>query len=300
MNPNHRLSTAIALVLRSMRPKQWIKNLFVFAPIIFSLEVFRKEQLGIATVAFFLFCILSGVIYLFNDVLDRKADRLHPKKRNRPVASGRLRPSTAVIWALILIVVALCSAFLLSSDFFRICLIYVLINIAYSTLLKHVVILDVMLIATGFVLRVMAGGAVNRITLSPWILLITFLLSIFIAFVKRRQEIVRYQELGEKGKSRMTLDQYNIPFLDQLISISTATTLISYLMYVLDPGIKGKFQTDKLFFTIPFVIFGIFRYLYLAYVNQRGESPEEVVVTDLPFLANLVLWLVVFVWIIHG
>lgn len=300
MRSVRKLGMAMTQVARSMRPRQWIKNLFVFAPIIFSLQVFRGRQLLQATAAFFIFCLLSGVIYLVNDVMDREEDRLHPIKRKRPVASRSLLPATAVIWAIMIALIALGAAFVLDFDFFRIALFYVLLNTAYSLWLKHVVILDVMIIATGFVLRVMAGGAVNRIPLSPWILLITFLLSVFLAFVKRRQEIIRFQDVGHEAESRIILKQYNIPFLDQLISLSTATTLISYFMYVMDPGIKGKYQTDKLFYTIPFVLFGVFRYLYLAYVDQRGESPEEVVVTDLPFLINMGLWLGVFIWVIYA
>ncbi len=301
MKPIRRLAETTGLVLRSMRPRQWIKNLFVFAPILFSMNILEPGQLMRAAVAFLLFCFLAGAVYIINDIMDRREDRHHPAKRNRPLASGRLRCGSALFWAAAIMLSALWIAFVFSRPFFWTVLVYTVINLAYSLWLKAVVIVDVMLISAGFVLRVMGGGLVNDIPLSPWILLITFLLSIFLALVKRRQEMVRFK-LSQEGepRSRSTLGQYNLPFLDQLISLSTATTLISYFMYVLDPGVKGKFHTEWLILTIPFVVFGVFRYLFLAYVNNRGENPEEVVITDPPFVINALLWLGVFVWIMYA
>jgi 4-hydroxybenzoate polyprenyltransferase len=233
--------------------------------------------------------------------VDRSEDRHHPVKRHRPLASGRLKARPALFWAVAITISALWLSWMFSSAFFWTLLVYTTINLAYSLWLKAVVILDVMLISAGFVLRVMGGGFVNDIPLSPWILLITFLLSIFLALVKRRQEMVRSLASESDGSpSRTSLQRYNLPFLDQLISLSTATTLISYFMYVLDPGVKGKFHTYWLIVTIPFVVFGVFRYLFLAYVDNRGENPEEVVITDLPFLLNALLWLGAFVWILYA
>ncbi|HDP95729.1 MAG TPA: decaprenyl-phosphate phosphoribosyltransferase [Candidatus Aminicenantes bacterium] len=298
--PKHLIGTA-GLVIRSMRPRQWIKNLFVFAPILFSMNIFQPSHLLRASAAFLLFCALAGVVYLINDIVDRGEDRHHPVKRHRPLASGLLRVNTALFWAAAIALCSLLVSWVFSKAFFWTALTYMAINIAYSLWLKAVVILDVMLISAGFVLRVMAGGFANDIPLSPWILLITFLLSIFLALVKRRQEMMRSQMSEEGGsRSRAILDKYNLPFLDQLIALSTATTLISYFMYVLDPRVKGKFHTDWLIVTIPFVVFGVFRYLFLAYVDNRGENPEEVVITDLPFLINALLWLAVFVWILYA
>lgn len=283
-----------------MRPLQWIKNLFVFAPILFSMNIFHVGQVLRAFEAFILFCMITGAVYLFNDVADRREDREHPLKRKRPVASGQLTAGMAVFWALALMGLTLWAAWTIDAGFFWSITVYAFINMAYSLWLKKVVILDVMIIAFGFVLRVMAGGVINNIPLSPWILLITFLMSIFLALVKRRQEMVRIQRSAVSGSTRATLNQYNLPLLDQLISLSTATTLISYFMYVLDPAIKTKFNADRLILTIPFVVFGFFRYLYLAYVDDRGENPEEVVIMDLPFVINIILWLGVFVWIIYA
>jgi len=300
MIPVRGAGKTIWLVLRSMRPLQWIKNLFVFAPILFSMNIFHVGQVLRAFEAFILFCMITGAVYLFNDVADRREDREHPLKRNRPVASGQLTAGMAVFWALALMGLTLRAAWTIDAGFFWSITVYAFINMAYSLWLKKVVILDVMIIAFGFVLRVMAGGVINDIPLSPWILLITFLMSIFLALVKRRQEMVRIQRSAVSGSTRATLNQYNLPLLDQLISLSTATTLISYFMYVLDPDIKTKFNADRLILTIPFVVFGFFRYLYLAYVDDRGENPEEVVIMDLPFVINIILWLGVFVWIIYA
>lgn len=301
MSTLQHLIGTVKLVIQTMRPRQWIKNLFVFAPILFSMNIFQPSHVMRASVAFFLFCALAGAVYIINDIADRREDRHHPVKRNRPLASGRLKAGTALLWAGAIALISLWISFGFNKAFFWTVLAYTAINLAYSLWLKAVVILDVMLISAGFVLRVMGGGFVNEIPLSPWILLITFLLSIFLALVKRRQEMVRSQVSDDGGiRSRAILQKYNLPFLDQLISLSTATTLISYFMYVLDPGVKGKFHTDWLIVTIPFVVFGVFRYLFLAYVNNRGENPEEVVITDLPFLLNALLWLGAFVWILYA
>lgn len=301
MNAIRQLIGTTMLVIQSMRPRQWIKNLFVFAPILFSMNIFQPRHLLRASAAFLLFCALAGAVYIVNDIVDRSEDRHHPVKRHRPLASGCLKVRPALFWAVAITISALWLSWMFSSAFFWTLLAYTTINLAYSLWLKAVVILDVMLISAGFVLRVMGGGFINDIPLSPWILLITFLLSIFLALVKRRQEMVRSLASESDGSpSRTSLQRYNLPFLDQLISLSTATTLISYFMYVLDPGVKGKFHTDWLIVTIPFVVFGVFRYLFLAYVDNRGENPEEVVITDLPFLLNALLWLGAFVWILYA
>ena len=301
VNSLRRFTEFLCLVLHSMRPKQWIKNLFVFAPILFSMSIFHSGQVLRACLAFLLFCLLSGATYLFNDMIDRREDQNHPIKKQRPVAAGLLPIKTAAAFTMMIMAVTFLGAWAADSGFFWTLAVYALMNLAYTLWLKSVVILDVMLIAMGFVLRVVAGGQINDIPLSPWILLITFLLSIFLALVKRRQEMVRFRQSDpDLPAFRATLNQYNLPLLDQLISLSTATTLISYFMYVLNPGVKGKFHTDLLILTIPFVVFGIFRYLYLAYVNERGESPEEVVITDLPFVVNALLWLGVFLWILYA
>ncbi len=293
----------ILLIISTMRPKQWVKNLFIFAPVIFSLHFLNFSEFKQVIIAFSLFCLITGSIYILNDSIDVNSDRQHPIKKKRPIASGKLSKSTAIIIAIILLIVTLSIIFTINTYFFLITLFYVILNFFYSFYLKKIVILDVLIIAVGFVLRVMIGGVViNSIELSPWILIITFILTIFLGLMKRRQELVRVEKLKKDNiiiETRKTLKDYNLILLDQLISITTATTLISYIIYVLDSDIQNKFHTDKLFFTIPFVVFGIFRYLYLAFVMDKGESPDEILFSDIPFLINIILWIISFVSIIY-
>lgn len=285
--------------LVSLRPKQWVKNVFIFAPMIFSLHLFQLTYIRNSLIAFFLFSLGAGSIYVFNDVVDRKKDRLHPEKRNRPVAAGKLDVPSALAGAGLLLLLTLAAAARLSRPFFLILLVYCLTNVLYSLLLKAVVIIDIMIIALGFVLRVMAGGVVNHIPLYPWILIITFLLAIFLALIKRRQELLKMKEEDSTVHTRFTLKSYNVSLLDQMISVSTATTLISYIMYVLSPEVQEKFHSQRLYYTVPFVIFGIFRYLFLSYTKGEGESPSEIIYTDLPFTLNIILWVVVFIVLVR-
>ncbi len=293
----------IKLIIISMRPKQWIKNLFIFAPLIFSLHFFNSLELKQAVIAFFLFSLITGSIYLINDSVDVKADIQHPKKRKRPIASGKLKISVALLSVCFLLIFSFVLIFLMNRYFFYISLFYVVLNIFYSFYLKKIVILDVLIIAIGFVLRVMIGGVVIKsVELSPWILIITFILTTFLGLMKRRQELIRVNKLKKDNKvveTRKSLKDYNLSLLDQLISITMATTLISYITYVLDSKIQTKFHTDKLYFTIPFVVFGIFRYLYLSLVMDKGESPEEILFSDIPFAVNIILWVLSFVGIIY-
>ncbi len=293
----------IKLIIISMRPKQWVKNLFIFAPIIFSLHFSNLSELKQVIISFSLFCLITGSIYIINDSVDIKSDRQHPKKSKRPIASGKLGIRTALIIAFFLLLFTLIAIYTINLYFFYIALFYVVLNLFYSFFLKKVVILDVLIIAIGFVLRVLIGGVViKNVELSPWILIITFLLTTFLGLMKRRQELNRIEKLKKENivvETRKTLKKYNLLLLDQLISITTATTLISYIIYVLDHDIQNKFNTDKLFFTIPFVVFGIFRYLYLAFVLDKGESPEEILFSDMPFLINIFLWISSFVGIIY-
>lgn len=289
----------------SMRPKQWVKNVFIFAPMIFMLiqkkaeHAFQLDFVASSLAAFALFSLVTGGIYIFNDILDREHDRHHPQKRNRPIASGRLPIASAAIFAAVLLVGVLVLIRLLNREFFVISLFYVAINVLYSLFLKSMVIIDIMIIALGFVLRVMAGAAVNQIVLYPWILISTFLLAIFLALIKRRQELLKLEGIAPEKLTRKTLLSYTVGLLDQMISISTATTLIAYIMYVLSPDVQQKFHSTKLFYTVPFVVFGIFRYLFLSYAKGEGESPSEIIYTDLPFTLNLILWIGAFILLVN-
>ena len=289
----------ILLFIKSLRFKQqWVKNIFIFAPMVFALHFTQLRYVKNGLIAFILFGVVTGCVYIINDCIDKNSDRFHPIKRKRPIASGQLNISTALSGVVILLSLDLFLIYRFNTDFFLIAVIYIIINILYSVYLKRVVILDVLIIALGFVLRVLIGGVIDQIILSPWILIMTFLLSIFLGLVKRRQEIVRLNLPTDQVNTRHTLKLYNISLLDQLISLTTATTLISYIMYVLNPGIQMKFNTENLYFTIPFVVFGIFRYLYLIYTEEKGESPEEIIFSDLPFTLNIILWVIVFIVLI--
>lgn len=295
---------SIIFFIKSLRFKQqWVKNLFIFAPMIFALHFFQLDYLRDSFIAFFLFGFVTGSIYVVNDCVDRASDSIHPTKKYRPIASGKLNVKTAVMGVVFVLILDLALIFQFNRDFFWISVIYIVLNVFYSFYFKKVVILDVMIIAFGFVLRVLIGGVINSIALSPWILIMTFLISIFLGLIKRRQELVELN-LNSKPESqpantRKTLNLYNIPLLDQLISVTTATTLISYTMYVVNPVTQSKFNTENLFFTIPFVLFGIFRYLFLVYSRDKGENPEEIFFSDLPFSLNIVLWVIVFILVIY-
>ncbi len=289
------------LLIRSMRIHQWVKNVFIFAPMVFSLRL-DLPYFGKTLLAFVLFSLAASCIYVFNDCFDKKQDRLHPDKKNRPIASGELSIGAAAPTAGIILLVSLGAIYVFNIPFFYIAVIYVIMNLIYSYFLKKIVILDVMVIAVGFVLRVQIGGVIDHIQLSTWILIITFLLAIFLGLIKRRQELVRISDALQQGDTgmdtRKTLKKYNLLLLDQLISITTGTTLISYIIYVVNPDIQQKFHTQYLYLTVPFVVFGIFRYLYLTYVKGKGENPAEILFSDIAFTANAFLWVVVFILLI--
>jgi len=289
----------IKFFFQSLRIVSWgVKNLLIFAATIFSLNIFRLEHLKNNLIAFFLFGLVTGSIYLFNDVVDRKSDQLHPTKCKRPIAAGKLKIRVAQTGALVMLLITLPIQYFFNFEFFLISCIYLVLNLSYTLFLKKIVILDVMVIAVGFVLRVWIGAAINNIMLYPWILIMTFLGALFIGLIKRRQELINLSSGEKHSETRETLRQYNLALLDQLISISTATTLISYIIYVLNPEIQKKFDTQSLFITVPFVVFGFFRYLYMTYARGEGENPTEIIFTDLPFIINILLWCVVFVILI--
>lgn len=282
----------------SLRIRQWIKNLFIFAPILFSLNFTNIIYLKNSIIAFFLFSLVAGNIYVLNDIIDRNSDIHHPRKKFRPIASRSLGLLQASVLSIFILAITLITGFVFNRDFFLISIIYIGINILYSLYLKNMAVFDVIIIGIGFVLRVMIGGKINKIYLSPWLFIITFLLALFLGLVKRRQEVVLSENSGIEN-TRIALKNYSIPFLDQLISITTSATLISYIIYVLNPDIQNYFHTKELYLTVPFVIFGIFRYLFLTYIKQKGENPEEVIFTDIPFLINIILWVGVFVILIY-
>ena len=274
-------------LLRSLRARQWTKNTVIFAALIFSRHIGDLQSVARASLAFGVFCLLSSAVYLINDVFDLSSDRAHPTKRFRPIAAGEVPTAVAVAVGLVLGGGTILLAWLLSRSFALTAAAYLAANVFYSAWLKRVVILDVMVISMGFVLRAIAGGFVIDVHVSAWLILCTILLSLFLALCKRRQELAL---LEEATQHRVILREYSLPFLDQMITIVTAATLLAYSSYTLAPDVQQKLGTDRLYLTVPFVIYGIFRYLYLVHKKDMGGSPTEALFSDRPLLITIVLW----------
>jgi len=275
-------------LVRSLRPAQWVKNAFVLAPLVFAHRLADAVLLERAAAAFGLFCAGASAVYLINDLRDREQDRLHPLKRLRPIASGELSPGVATAAALVLGAGALAGGWALGKSFAALLGGYVLLNLLYSISLKHRVILDVMTIAAGFVLRVLAGAAAISVDVSRWLVLCTSFLALFLAFSKRRHEIMLLAD-GASGQRRV-LEHYSVPFLDQMINVVTASTVVSYALYAASPETAARLGTPHLVWTLPMVLFGIFRFLYLLYQTSDVRDPTAAILSDVPFLANVVLW----------
>jgi 4-hydroxybenzoate polyprenyltransferase len=284
-------------LLISLRPGQWSKNLLVFAGLIFAERLFDFQSALRAGAAFVIFCALSGVVYLLNDVADRERDRRHPLKSRRPIAAGVLPVGVALGTAVLLMALSLAAAFLLSSGFGLLATIYVVLLALYSAVLKHLVILDVLTIAIGFVLRAAAGAAVIDVVISHWLFVCTILLALFVALAKRRHELVLLA--GDATSHRRILAEYSPYLLDQMISVVTASTLIAYIFYTISPETIAKFDTEWLGLTIPFPLYGIFRYLYLVHQREGGGSPADLLLTDRPLLLCVLLWAGAVVLIIY-
>ena len=284
-------------VLVSLRPRQLVKNLFVFAGLVFSHRLFTASVWP-ALGAFAIFCALSGAIYLLNDVADRDKDRLHPRKRERPIASGLLTVPAALISAGLLVVVGLAAAAALSPAFAVVALAYVGLLSLYSAVLKHVVIVDVLTVAIGFVLRAVGGALAIQVDISGWLLICTILIALFLALGKRRHEYLTLD--GDAARHRPILAEYSAALLDQMIAVVTASTVTAYALYTMSPETVAKFHTQLLPATLPFVLYGIFRYLYLLYRRQLGGNPSELFLNDRALLLNTIGWIVVVLLIIYG
>jgi 4-hydroxybenzoate polyprenyltransferase len=288
----------ILQVVHSLRPSQWTKNVFVFAGLIFGLRLGDATAVWRAVAAFAVFCLLSGVVYLVNDIRDREADRLHPVKSRRPIASGALSSTHAAIASAILSVIAIAAAFALGRPFGLVATTYLLLMGLYSASLKHIVIVDVLTIAAGFVLRAIGGVVVVGVEFSHWLLLLMLLGALFLALSKRRAELVTLAD-DAQGHRRI-LAEYSPYLLDQMISVVTASTLLAYAFYTIDPGTVEKFGTDRLLWTVPFPLYGIFRYLYLVHQREEGGNPSEVLLTDRPILVCVALWGAAVILILYG
>jgi 4-hydroxybenzoate polyprenyltransferase len=280
-------SRALSLFL-SLRPAQWSKNLIVFAGLLFGMRLFDIGAVLAALSAFAVFCALSGVVYLVNDIVDRDSDRLHPLKSKRPIASGAVPVPVAAGAAVAISAAALAGAYVIGPAFAGVGAFYLALQILYSFAFKHMVILDVLTIAIGFVLRAVAGALAVHVEISHWLLVCTILLALFMALAKRRHEIVLLA--GGAMNHRPILGEYSAYLLDQMIGVVTASTLISYIFYTISPETQAKFGTAWLGLTIPFPLYGIFRYLYLVHQREGGGSPADLLLSDRPLLACVALW----------
>ena len=272
-------------LLKTMRPRQWTKNIFVFAALVFDGKLFHLTGFLRTLAGFGLFCLISSAVYIFNDLLDVKSDRQHPVKKNRPIASGKLPVPIAIVAGTVLALVALGMGYLLAWQFGLTVLVYFVLMLAYSTWLKHIPILDVLILAAGFVLRVHSGTTLITVErFSPWLYVLMTLLALYLGFGKRRAELALLA--GDATNHRKVLDGYTLPLLDQFITIVSSTTILAYSLYTFDrlPG------NHTLMLTIPFVVYALFRYLYLIEVKHIGGEPEEILLTDRPFQISIVLW----------
>lgn len=284
-------------LLRSLRPHQWTKNVFVFGALVFAQRLFDPHAVALSLAAFLVFCAVSSSIYLTNDVIDREQDALHPHKRRRPIASGQVPLGLAAGTAALLFAVALAASFFLGPSFVTVILIYAGLSYAYCFGLKKIVIIDVMIVASGYALRAVGGAVAIEVDFSNWLLLCTSLLALFLGFCKRRQELTSLQE-GAVAH-RAVLARYTVSFLDQMIAVVTAATLISYIFYALSEEVAERLGTHHLGLTVPFVLYGIFRYFYLVHVRGEGGRPAREVLADRPLLVNLLLYGVTVILVLY-
>ncbi len=280
-----------------MRPSHWVKNLVVFAALIFAQVYTDPDKVLLAVIAFIAFCFGTSAIYIINDIFDRENDKKHPVKSKRPIAAGKISVPTAITAALILLILSIVLAACANLLTVLALATYMILNLAYSAFLKHVVIIDVMSIAAGFVLRAAAGGFAIEVPISPWLLVCTILLALFLGFGKRRHELALLN--AEAINHRKALANYSTPFLDQMISVVTASTVVAYAFYTLSPEVVENFGTHWLSATIPFVLYGIFRYLYLIFHKEMGGNPTKLMLTDMPLMLCVLLWLVTVLVVIN-
>ena len=284
-------------LIRLARPAQWLKNLFVLAPLIFAGEARSTHAIEFALLATAIFCLLSSSVYALNDLIDREKDQLHPLKKNRPLASGKVTVGQAGIMIGVLTVVGLVAAWFLGHTFFVVSAVFLALNLLYSLVLKNVVILDAMGVALSFVLRAVAGAVVIGVPVSRWLLINTLLLALFLAFGKRRHELTTLE--AEAQAHRKILSRYSPYLLDQLIGITTPSVVVMYMLYTMSSEVSQKLHTENLYVTIPFVVYGIFRYLYLIHKEEKGGSPTEVLLEDRPLALTVLLWVLTCVLVLY-
>ncbi|MAS34296.1 MAG: decaprenyl-phosphate phosphoribosyltransferase [Anaerolineaceae bacterium] len=289
---------ALIGLIRTMRPRQWTKNAVIFAGIVFDGQLFNSAALLQVIIAFFLLCLVASTIYIINDLVDIEADRLHPRKRYRPLPSGQLPQQLAIAAAIVIPVLALGGAIAMSPQFAVVLIAYFGIHILYSFWLKNVVIIDILAITAGFVLRVAAGVVVVQVAnFSPWLYACTGLLALFLAIGKRRQELLLLAENAQNV--RVTYKDYNLPLLDEMLRLVITSTFVAYLLYTVEADTIRVANTNLALITVPFVLYALFRYMYLIYVLNEGSAPDEVLLQDRPLLFSILLWGLSFIIIIY-
>lgn len=284
-------------LLRLLRPAQWIKNLFVFAPILFGGALFDGSVLLKGVVTFFAFSFAASSIYCFNDIYDVADDRRHPEKRNRPIASGVVTVPQAYALMFIMLALSVVLSLMVGTSALLVILFYWCLNLAYCAKLKQFAIIDVCVVAFGFVLRMLAGGEATDIGLSKWIVLMTFLITLFMSFAKRRDDVLRMEKTGEAPRKNTI--RYNSTFLDQALTITASVTLVCYIMYTVSPDVTARFNSDYLYLTSIFVLVGLLRYIQIAVVDKRSGNPTKVILHDRFIQLDVLAWLVAFVLIIY-
>ncbi|TGN20567.1 decaprenyl-phosphate phosphoribosyltransferase [Leptospira idonii] len=288
----------IFLYFKLMRIPQWLKNIVLFAGLIFSKKVFEIPSLTKVCIAFVLFSLVASSQYVFNDFLDKDEDAKHPEKKHRPLASGALDSGLALALTGVILPCALVASYWLSPAFFFLTLFYLIFNILYSKVLKHVVILDVMSISVGFVVRAIAGAVVIQVQFSQWLLLCTFMLALFWGFSKRRGEITILR--SDAGKHRKILEEYSVEFLDLMMGVVATLTLVSYVMYTISPSTAKNLGTESMIYTVPIVVYAIFRSLYIIYIKNMGHDPTRAILTDKSVLVAGAIWLCLILFLMFG
>ena len=291
------LSANVRGLIKAMRPQQWVKNIIIYAALVFDGKLFDPILFGRVSLVFVIFCMVSSSVYLMNDLVDIEKDRQHPHKRARPLPSGQLSPRLAAVAAVILAVTGVAGAFLLDPLIGGVVILYVLQNVAYSFYLKNIVIIDVMILSLGFLLRVLAGAIAADVTnFSPWLYVCVGLLALYLGFGKRRHEIILLE--GDAAAHRSSLGQYNLALLDQIIGIVTTSTVVAYTLYSFEAqtAIVGG---GRMLLTVPFVLYFVFRYLYLIHVEKQGGAPDELLLKDRALLINSGLWALAVVVLIY-
>ncbi len=284
--------------LKLLRLPQWIKNFFVFVPLVFSQHLFDKEYFVFSLSGFIIFCITSSLVYIINDVIDLEADKAHPIKKYRPLPSEKISKLNAIVFAAIIFIIVGISLIRFNVFFAVSVIAYFILNILYSFSLKHIVLLDIFSIAAGFTLRVIAGALIIEVPISSWLLLTTMFISLFLAIMKRQSELKLFQD-DNNSKTRKVLASYSLDFTNQIATVAASGVIICYTLYTVSSRTVSVFGTENLIYTTPFVVFGIFRYMYLVYINKKGENTTEILLTDLPMIFNVLLYILTTILIVY-